>query len=233
MSKLAIIPARGGSKRIPGKNIRDFLGKPVIAYSINAAIRSNLFDEIMVSTDDDEIASISLKYGAKIPFMRSLKNSDDFATTMDVILEVTSEYRNRKNISFDSVCCIYPAAPLIRFNRLQEGFRLLSDNKYFCVHPVCPFSYPIWRGLEITEEGKTVMVWPEYSRSRSQDLKKVYYDAGQWYWYRTDKLLNSEFVKNVYTIILNEYEVQDIDNLMDWKLAEMKYKLINEEKNIL
>ncbi len=229
---IAIIPARGGSKRIPGKNIKDFLGKPIIAYSIEAAKKSNLFDQIIVSTDDQGIADISLKYGASIPFMRSTKNSDDFATTMDVLTEVLSEFKEKSDTKFEFVCCIYPTAPLINYKRIQEGFRLITDNEYYCVYPVCRFSYPIWRGLEITKEGKTAMIWPEYMRTRSQDLKKVYHDAGQWYWYRSNKLINSEFIKNIHTIILDDYEVQDIDNLMDWKLAEMKYKLINEEKNI-
>jgi len=187
----------------------------------------------MVSTDDERIAEIAVKYGASVPFMRSAENSDDFATTMDVLTEVISDYELKLNTKFEFLCCLYPTAPLISCKRIQEGFRLISGNDYFCVYPVVQFSYPVWRGLERTKEGKTAMIWPEYMRSRSQDLKKVYHDAGQWYWYRSDKILNSEFLENIYTIVLDDCEVQDIDNLMDWKLAELKYKLINEEKNIL
>ena len=165
--------------------------------------------------------------------MRSAENSDDYATTMDVLAEVISDYEVKLNTKFEFLCCLYPTAPLISYKRIREGFSLISGNDFFCVYPVVQFSYPVWRGLEITKEGKTAMIWPEYMRSRSQDLKKVYHDAGQWYWYRSDKINNSEFIKNIHTIVLDDYEVQDIDNLMDWKLAEMKYKLIHEEKNIL
>jgi len=226
---LAIIPARGGSKRIPRKNIRDFLGRPIIAYSIQTALQSELFDEVMVSTDDDEIAEVALKYGAKVPFYRSALNSDDFASTIEVIQEVVSDYKNKFNLEFDLICCIYPTAPLIRAETLRKGLNLLQENKYDSVFPVVAFGYPVWRGVEITDEGKTQMVWPEFKNSRSQDLKSVYHDAGQWYWMNT-KLSGEEiFTNNTASIILSEEEVQDIDSLTDWKMAEMKYKLMNIE----
>ena len=227
MNNLAIIPARGGSKRIHRKNIKDFLGKPIIAYSIEAALQSGLFNEVMVSTDDKEIAEIAIKYGAKIPFYRSSEASDDYAITMTVIHEVVSEYKLQLNKIFDLVCCIYPTAPLIQIKHLKSGLDLLQSMNFYCVYPVVAFGYPIWRGVEINEKGNTQMIWPEYINSRSQDLKKVYHDAGQWYWYRTDKLLNMEYIENTHSIILNGNEVQDIDNLTDWKLAEMKYNLLN------
>lgn len=230
MSNLAIIPARGGSKRIPRKNIKDFLGKPIIAYSIETALQSGLFEEVMVSTDDKEIAEISINYGAKCPFYRSSETSNDFATTMAVIQEVVSEYKQQLNKVFDLICCIYPTAPLIQVQHLKNGLDLLFSKNSSSTYPVVAFGYPIWRSLEITDEGKTQMIWPEYLNSRSQDLKKVFHDAGQWYWYRTDKLINSEYIKNTHSIILNDDEVQDIDNLTDWKLAEMKFNLLNKKK---
>lgn len=226
MSNLCIIPARGGSKRILRKNIKDFLGKPIIAYSIEAAIKSNLFDEVMVSTDDKEIAEIAMKYGAKVPFYRSAETSTDFATTIEVINEVVFEYTDKINKKFDLVCCIYPTSPLIQVQQLKNGFDLMLEKKFASVFPIVAFGYPVWRGVEITDEGKTKMVWPEFQNSRSQDLKKVYHDAGQWYWLNLNLQNESLFTNNSGSIELSEEEVQDIDNLTDWKLAEMKYKLL-------
>jgi N-acylneuraminate cytidylyltransferase len=226
MKNLAIIPARGGSKRIPRKNIKDFLGKPIIAYSIEAALKSGLFEEVMVSTDVEEIAKISVKYGATVPFYRSPETSNDIATTFEVLHEVISEYKNHFNREFDLVCCIYPTAPLIQVQQLKNGLDLLLSEKFTSVYPVVAFGYPIWRGLEVTDEGKTKMVWPKFQNSRSQDLKKVYHDAGQWYWIKIKQIGETAFTNNSASIILSEEEVQDIDNLPDWKLAEMKYKLL-------
>lgn len=225
MSRLAIIPARGGSKRIPRKNIKDFLGKPVIAYSIDVALKSGLFDAVMVSTDDEEIADIARSYGAEVPFLRSKHNADDFSTTVDVLKEVERRYLELDK-SFEYVCCIYPTSPLIQKEQLIDGLRLLVEGDFDVVYPVVPFSYPVWRGLQI-EGGKTVMVWPEYARSRSQDLKPVYHDAGQWYWYKPAKIQDTLMTEKTASVILNEGLVQDIDTLQDWNLAEMKYKLIN------
>ncbi|MCK9412239.1 MAG: pseudaminic acid cytidylyltransferase [Prolixibacteraceae bacterium] len=226
MSNLAIIPARGGSKRIPRKNIKDFLGKPIIAYSIEAALQSGLFEEVMVSTDDEEIAEIAQKLGAIIPFMRSASNSNDFASTMEVINEVVSLYKLQLNKVFDLVCCIYPTAPLIQIQHLKKGLNLLLEKNFDSVFPVVVYSYPVWRGVEIFDNGKAQMIWPEFLNSRSQDLKKVYHDAGQWYWMNIKQLDDSIFTSNTGSILLSEEEVQDIDNSIDWKLAEMKYKLL-------
>ena len=228
MKNLAIIPARGGSTRIPRKNIKDFLGKPIIAYSIEAALQSYLFEEVMVSTDDKEIAEIALEYGAKVPFFRSAETSDDYATTMEVVKEVISEYKSQFNRNFDFICCIYPTAPLIQIQHLKTGLDLLLSMNYDSVFPAVAFGYPVWRGVEISVEGKIQMVWPEFQNSRSQDLKKVYHDAGQWYWMKSDKLEGTIFTQNSGSIVLSEGEVQDIDDLTDWSLAEMKYKLLNE-----
>jgi len=224
---IAIIPARGGSKRIVGKNIKDFLGKPIIAYSIEAALKSGLFDEVMVTTDDEEIATIATKYHAKVPFMRSSVNSGDYATTIDVIHEVLHNYTQKQGRVFQFSCCIYPTAPLIDITHLHQGFKKISDQRLTSVFPVVAFSYPIWRGLKIENDGTTSMIWPEYLDSRSQDLKVVYHDAGQWYWFNNEKLNNWNWPDNTGTIILSEEFVQDIDTITDWKLAEIKYSLLN------
>lgn len=224
MSNIAIIPARGGSKRIARKNIKDFLGKPIIAYSIEAAMESGLFDEVMVSTDDNEIAEIAKKYGAKVPFLRSDKNANDYATTMEVIEEVLDSYNNILNITFEKACCIYPTAPFIQIQHLKEGLSKLTKNNLTSVFPIVAFNYPVFRGIEIQKDGKVKMVWPEYLNSRSQDLKAIYHDAGQWYWFNTEKIGESLFTNNSSSIVLSEHEVQDIDTIIDWKIAEIKYK---------
>lgn len=226
MGNLCIIPARGGSKRIPKKNIKDFLGKPIIAYSVETALASNLFDEVMVSTDDIEVAEVAKKFGAKVPFMRSVENSDDFASTMDVILEVINDY-NSLGITYEYFCCLYPTAPLASIKNIREGFEKLINEKKDSVFPVVAFSYPVWRGLRISKDGNAKMIWPLNQNKRSQDLETVYHDAGQWYWFNK-RVLNSErklFTDNTSTIVLSELEVQDIDTEVDWKLAELKYEI--------
>jgi pseudaminic acid cytidylyltransferase len=228
MNKLAIIPARGGSKRIPRKNIMYFLGKPIIAYSIEAALESGLFDEVMVSTDDEEIADVAIKYGAKVPFFRGAKTADDFATTLDVLKEVEFNYKNKFNKQFDFICCIYPTAPLVSIEKIKEGFKLLYEKKLDVVYPIVAFSYPLLRAVEI-ENGITKMVWNKYMNSRSQDLKTYFHDAGQWYWYNPSSINDSLFTDRTASIILNEEDIQDIDTISDWKIAEMKYKLKNED----
>ncbi|MDD2637230.1 MAG: pseudaminic acid cytidylyltransferase [Bacteroidales bacterium] len=229
MSNLCIIPARGGSKRIPRKNINPFLGKPIIAYSIEAAIQSNLFDEIMVSTDDEEIAEIAKQYGAKVPFFRSSENANDFATLADVLIEVVDQYKNIGK-TFKNICCILPTAPLTSHSRIKEAFSKLIDENLESVVPVEEFSYPILRALEFDANNKLKMIWPEHLITRSQDLKPAYHDSGSFYWVITNALLdqNTLFCKNGSAIKLPEIEVQDIDNETDWKLAELKYKLLND-----
>ena len=225
---LAIIPARGGSKRIPRKNIKNFLGKPIIAYSIETALSSGLFEEVMVSTDDAEIAEIAKKYGASIPFIRSSENADENAGTVEVLKEVENDYNQKLDRIFDFICCIYPTAPLIDADQLREGLQKMQAENVDVVFPVVPFSYPIWRGLEI-QNGRTRLVWEEHLGSRSQDLKPVYHDAGQWYWYNPLRVTESLFTRNTTSIILSEEKVQDIDTFTDWKLAEIKYKLLNDK----
>ena len=225
MGNLCIIPARGGSKRIPRKNIKPFLGKPIIAYSIELALKSGLFEEVMVSTDDAEIAEVARLFGAEVPFVRSAENANDFATTMDVIKEVLAAYEKRGR-SFENVCCIYPTAPLIKEKALREGFEKLRLEGLTSVYPVAPFSFPIWRSVKI-EDGKTKMNWPEFANARSQDLPKAYHDAGQWYWFVPAKIGESLYTENSGAVVLDEMEVQDIDSETDWQMAELKYERIH------
>lgn len=226
MSNLCIIPARGGSKRIPQKNIKDFLGKPIIAYSIDAALESNLFDEVMVSTDDREIAEIAIQYGAKVPFLRSAEKADDIATTYEVIEEVIFNYKSKGRI-FDKVCCIYPCAPFISIDKLKEAFIKLQD--FDTVFPVVKYGFPIQRALKKDETDRISFIQPEFELSRSQDLNESYHDAGQFYWFNIAKLLENKSIisKNTACVVLHEMEVQDIDNEIDWQLAELKFKLNN------
>lgn len=226
--RVAIITARGGSKRIPKKNIRDFLGKPIIAYSIQAAIESKMFDEVMVSTDSEEIANIAKEYGANIPFMRSEKTSDDFATTADVLLEVLAEYK-KIGQEFDEMVCIYPTAPFVTAEKLIQAINKLESNGYNEVMSVVQFSFPPQRGY-VQKDGLLELVQPEHRNTRSQDLEKIYHDAGQFYCFDVDMFLkNNGLVKDeVGFLLLDEMEVQDIDNLTDWKLAEIKYNFLKQ-----
>lgn len=223
MKNLCIIPARGGSKRIPRKNIKEFLGKPIIAYSIETALRTGLFDEVMVSTDDMEIAEVAKKFGAKVPFMRSAEAANDFASTADVLKEVLFKYKELGQ-EFDNFCCFYATAPLVQSKDVESAFERLQQSNFTCVYPVVQFSYPIWRCLDIAEDGTMKRHWPEYENSRSQDLPKEYHDTGTFYWYKTQEWLTGNV--KIGGIIVDETSIQDIDTETDWKLAEMKYKLI-------
>jgi len=226
MANLCIIPARGGSKRIPRKNIKPFIGKPIIAYSIEAALASRLFDEVMVSTDDTEIAAIAKQYGAKVPFMRSEKNANDYATTIDVLNEIIDEYKAR-GVLYDNVCCIYPCAPFVTAEKLNDGFLLLNERKFDTVFPVVPFSFPIQRALRLNE-GKLNFFQSEFALSRSQDLEMAYHDAGQFYWLKVEAFQKEKKIvtNNCGAITVSELEAQDIDNETDWQIAELKYQLL-------
>ena len=230
MSKaIAIIPARGGSKRIPRKNIKEFLGKPIIAYSIEAALKSKVFDEVMVSTDDQEIADVALKYGAKVPFFRSPEMSSDMAMTAPVLVEVLNEYEKR-GMHFDYTCCIYATAPFINPERLKTGMNLLVSKAVDSVLPVVKFSYPPQRGLVKTKEEFIVMKNPENYNVRSQDLEPIYHDCGQFYCLKSSSLIEEEklYCRKTLSIELPESEVQDIDSEEDWKIAEMKYQILRK-----
>jgi pseudaminic acid cytidylyltransferase len=229
MTRLAIIPARAGSKRIPGKNIKFFLGKPILAYSIRAAIESNLFDEVMVSTDDDTIAQVALEYGASVPFLRSKENSGDFATTVDVLLEVLYQY-NRHAKTFSEACCIYPTAPFTSPDLLHRALKTMLDGGFDSVFPVVAFSYPIQRALQLEANGKTTMIQPEFLLSRSQDLPRRFHDSGMFYWFRPQSILKDTklFGANSGAIEISELECHDIDHPDDWALAELKYRRLAE-----
>lgn len=228
MSNLCIIPARGGSKRIPKKNIKSFLGKPIIAYSIEAAIQSKLFTEIMVSTDCQETAEIAQEYGAKVPFLRSKGNSNDFATTYDVIKEVIDEYK-KNEVNFKNICCIYACAPFVTANKLKQAYQELSNRKVDTIFPIIEYSFPIQRAIKINN-GEIKLFNTKYLNTRSQDLEKSYHDAGQFYWMKSEKILKKGRIitDNCSSIIITELEGQDIDNDTDWKLAELKFKLFKK-----
>lgn len=230
MRNIAIITARGGSKRIPRKNIKNFCGRPIIAYSIEAAINSEIFDEVMVSTDDTEIAEISIKYGAKVPFFRSKKTSDDHAVTADVIEEVLQQYKIIGSC-FDYFCCIYPTAPFITAQRLKLAAEKLLSSQADSLLPVVKYSFPPQRGLVINED-RINYKWPENMNTRSQDLEPFYHDCGQFYFMKVDKFLEERklITENTIPFIIPEIEVQDIDTPEDWDIAEMKYKILKSKQ---
>lgn len=223
--KLAIITARGGSKRIPRKNIKEFCGKPILCYSIEAARNAGVFDEIMVSTEDEEIAEIAKAAGASVPFLRSFEAAGDYASTDAVIMEVITEYQ-RRGQEFDAFCCIYPTAPFLTGEKLKSAMTLLNDAD--SVMPVVPFSYPPQRGLIVNKEGFVERQFPEYATARSQDLPKIYHDCGQFYACRTAPFLEAGTtdVKRLVPLVLSEMEVQDIDTPEDWEIAEIKYRRV-------
>jgi len=226
---IAIIPARGGSKRIHRKNIRDFFGKPIISYSIETAIKSNIFDEVIVSTDDAEIAEIAIKYGAKVPFFRSKENSDDFAPTANVLLEVLNWYKN-KGILFERAICIYPCSPFVSTELIEKANTILKYQNADCVFPAIKYGHPIQRALKLGENGKVEVFFDEFSNSRTQDLQNAFHDAGMFYFFDVNKFFITQSLRtnNSFAIEVEENLTQDIDNETDWKIAELKYKLMNK-----
>ncbi len=226
MRTAAIITARGGSKRIPRKNIKEFCGKPILAYSIEAAIGSGIFDEVMVSTDDEEIKAVAERYGARVPFLRSAHTANDYATTNDVLLEVLQEYEKRGQ-SFELAACIYPTAPFVTAGKLQAAMEQLLGSDADTLIPVVPFSYPPQRAM-VVEEGRLIFKYPQYMDSRSQDLQPHYHDVGQFYLFRTEAFKRNKklMLGNILPMVVPELEVQDIDNQTDWEIAEMKYRLL-------
>lgn len=227
-----MITARGGSKRIPGKNIKEFCGKPIIAYSIETALKSGLFDDVMVSTDSEEIAEIARQYGAKVPFMRSADTSNDTATTVDVCREVISLYE-KEGKQFDAFCCIYPTAPFITAKKLQEALDLLHEDNdsALSVYPVTEFSFAPQRAVYVNEDNTVAWVQPEHRFTRSQDLPKMYHDCGQFYFVNAARFKECGYVdiqnNTSKAIICSINEVQDIDTPEDWTLAELKYRVIH------
>lgn len=225
-SNIAIIPARGGSKRIPRKNIRLFNGKPLIAYPIETAIESKLFDKIIVSTDDEEIRGLAISLGAEAPFLRSKENSTDLATTADVLLEVLLDLK-KDAINFDNFCCIYPTSPLITSNNLIHSYEKFFSTRADTLISTCRFSYPPQRALICNEFEKISLERAEYEQTRSQDLPPLFHDAGQFYWANTSKFEENKtlFTSNTIGYELSELEAQDIDNEIDWTMALLKHSL--------
>lgn len=230
MKALAVITARGGSKRIPRKNIKPFLGKPIIEYSIDAALESGIFEEVMVSTDDAEIVEISEAAGAKVPFLRSEKTSNDYATTLDVLLEVVEEYEKRGQ-HFDYLCCMYPTAPFVTASAIRTAMDTLVKENADTVFPVVKFSFPPQRCM-VVQDGRLVAKWPEYTQTRSQDLEPYYHDCGQFYCINVNSFLEQRkiMMNNVLPFFQDEINVQDIDTMEDWAIAEMKYKILKDIK---
>lgn len=224
---IAIIPARGGSKRIPRKNIKTFHGKPMIAYSIEAAKSSGCFDRILVSTDDKEIAQVAKKWGAEVPFIRPARIADDFATTMDVMKHAV-DWCVEQGWSLDKVCCIYATAPFLQSTALQEGLAFLQDGEIDYVFSATTFAFPIQRALQINEQGQVAMFYPQHLNTRSQDLPEAVHDAGQFYWGQVDAYLQQKpfFTSCAKPVILPRKQVQDIDTPEDWDFAEALYKVL-------
>ena len=226
MKSIAIIPARGGSKRIPRKNCKLFFGKPILAYSIEAALQSGLFDEVMVSTDDEEIAALAKQYGAKTPFFRSKKNSSDFATTIDVIVEVLDWYKSQGH-NFETATCIYACAPFVNAALLEQANKKLVAAKADCEFPVLTYSHPIQRALKLNGDGFVSLFDETNPNARTQDLEKTYHDAGMFYSFFVDNLYQTKSLrtKNTVALEISELQAHDIDSDDDWKLAELKFQL--------
>lgn len=227
MKNLCIIPARGGSKRIPRKNVKPFLGKPMLAYPIEAALKTGLFDEVMVSTDDEEIAKTACQYGAKVPFMRSADTSNDFATLADVLHEVLDNYE-KAGRRFDNMCCILATSPLLQPQDITNGYNKLVSSEFSTIVPVVQFSYPILRSFKMDEKGAISYNWPEYAKSRSQDLPPAYHDSGTFYWNKIERWKTGNILRG--GVVVSEETVQDIDTEQDWKMAELKYNILFGEK---
>lgn len=226
---VAIIPARGGSKRIPGKNIKSFAGKPIIAWSIAAVRAAGVFDRIIVSTDSEKIAEVARQYGAETPFVRPAEISDDHTPTAPVIGHCL-EWLAAEKTPASNACCVYATAPFVRTAHIRQGYELLTERKVSSVFSVTTFPFPIFRALSIEKEGNLSMIWPEHELTRSNDLPEAYHDAGQFYWLECEAFLKSGRVYNedALPVILPRYIVQDIDTKEDWQTAEYMFRALQE-----
>jgi len=227
--KIAIIPARGGSKRIPRKNIKDFCGQPIIAYSIEAALKSNCFDRVIVSTDDDEIADVAISYGAEVPFKRPPEISDDYSTSIDVVCHAI-DWFDKQSMDIKDVCCLYATAPFVTVRDLTSSYEKMVNEDLDFVFSATTFSFPIQRAILLNREGEVSMINPEYEETRSQDLPEAYHDAGQFYWGKKTAFQKrkSIFSSNSRLELLPRSRVQDIDTPEDWEFAETLFKLNNK-----
>ena len=228
--RLCIIPARGGSKRIPRKNIKEFLGQPVIAYSIKAAIDSQCFDKVIVSTDDAEIAEVAKSFGASVPFMRPDELADDYASTIPVVKHAI-EWFDDQGQSPSEVCCLYATAPFVRASTIRKAYEQMQSTQADYCFTATSFAFPIQRAIKVTAENRVEMFYSEHFETRSQDLERSYHDAGQFYWGKAEAFKQQKplFSKSATPYILPRYLVQDIDTLEDWKKAELMYKTIKKE----
>ncbi len=228
--KLCVIPARGGSKRIPKKNIKNFCGKPIIAWSIQTAKESKCFDKIIVSTDDDQIANLAQKYGAEVPFMRPKELADDYTATVPVISHAI-EWQIANDLKPMYVCCIYPTAPFIKTTDLQRGLRILKKSNSDYAFSATDYPYPIQRSFRISKNNTLEMFYPEHYNSRSQDLEEAFHDAGQFYWGLTDAWLDDRpiFSEKSSPILISRKRVQDIDTPEDWQVAVNMFEAVNKK----
>lgn len=226
---IVIIPARGGSKRIPRKNIRNFCGKPMIAWSVEAALASGCFDRVIVSTDDPEIASVATEFGAEVPFLRPAELSDDFSGTLPVIAHAV-DWLKSDGSNPKAVCCLYATAPFVQPTDLQAGLKVLQQQQADYAFSVTSYAFPIQRALRITDTGKVEMFNPEHFNTRSQDLEETWHDAGQFYWGLTEAWLARKaiFSHSAVPVLLPRHRVQDIDTPEDWLRAEWLFKAMQE-----
>ncbi len=224
---ICVIPARGGSKRIPRKNIKIFCGKPMIAWSIETALKSKCFEQVVVSTDSKEIAEIAQHYGATVPFIRPKELSDDYTGTIPVIRHAVEWFQNRE-IVFEHVCCLYATAPFVRMEDLRNGMEQLVTCAADYAFSVTGFDFPVQRAIRLTEKGRVEMFYPKHFNTRSQDLEKAYHDAGQFYWGRTAAWLTEKiiFSSDSVPVVLPHFRVQDIDTFEDWERAEWLFKVM-------
>ena len=227
--RLAIIPARGGSKRIPRKNIKEFCGKPMIAYSIEAAKKSGCFDKIIVSTDDEEIAALARSLGAEVPFMRPKELSDDHTATIPVIAHAIRETCHKELSQLEAICCIYATAPFVQAMYIKEAYEKLKLTKASYAFSATSFPFPIQRAIRLTKEDRVEMFSPENFNTRSQDLEEAYHDAGQFYWGTPEAWLEGKiiFAPHSTAVLLPRHLVQDIDTPEDWIRAEFMFRALS------
>ena len=228
MHTVAIIPARGGSKRILKKNIKAFAGKPIIAYSIEAAKESRLFDRIIVSTDSQEIVSVASHYGAEAPFIRPKELADDLTPTAPVLHHALVSLL-QTGYEVDYFCCIYATAPFVKAKYIREGYDRIRTNRVSSAFSVTSFGFPIFRALKIREDGRLEMFWPAHELTRSQDLPKAYHDAGQFYWLESKRFMDHPrlYSPDAFPVFLPRHLVQDIDTPEDWERAEIMFKSLS------
>lgn len=228
---VAIIPARGGSKRIPGKNVKEFAGKPIIAYAVDAAKQTGIFDRIMVTTDSQKIADVAEQHGAEVPFLRPADLSDDHTPTAPVIAHAV-DWLRKNGEDVDYACCIYATAAFVRPIYIKQGYDIITENRVSSVFSVTTFAFPIFRSLKRTESGHLAMFWPEHELTRSNDLPEAYHDAAQFYWVEVDRFMKAPrlYTDDAMPVILPRYLVQDIDTPEDWETAEYMFKVLQQTR---